>query len=105
MISICIGRFGLTLLEAERTTWREYKILQKAYMIRRNEQTALNAQLAFFNQSVQATTGSKKNPKPKYPHLKDFYDEEDIFWDIFRDKKEIKKKNKKMSLADINRLI
>ena len=48
-------------------TFDEYLIRLEAFQLRtikRNEELAYQA---WLNQQVQATTGSSKNPKPKFP--------------------------------------
>lgn len=58
---------------------------------------------AWSNQAVQATKGSKENPKPKYSKFQDFYDHEKEFERIINgDKPEVRKS---LSLADRNRLL
>ncbi|WP_235031667.1 hypothetical protein [Pediococcus pentosaceus] len=60
--------------EIEKMTLVEYQLRMEAYQIsqvRLHENIALQA---FFNQMVQATTGSKKHPKPKYNSLEKLFD-------------------------------
>ncbi|MEE6727429.1 phage tail tape measure protein [Pediococcus acidilactici] len=45
--------------------------------MQKSEQRQNLALQAFFNQMVQATTGSDKNPKPKYKNLDDMYNLDD----------------------------
>lgn len=54
-------------------TYREYYIRLEAYYMQEAKQRQNLALQAFFNQMVQATTGSDKNPKPKYKNLDDMY--------------------------------
>lgn len=71
---------GLALLgfsnieDIKRMTLREYQLRLEAYQIRRvNEQESL-ATLAWQIQSVQATKGSSKHPKPVFEKFRDFFD-------------------------------
>lgn len=71
---------GLALLgfsnieDVKRMTLREYQLRLEAYQIRRvNEQENL-AILAWWIQSVQATKGSPKHPKPVFGEFQDFFD-------------------------------
>lgn len=58
----------------KRMTLREYQLRLEAYQIRRvNEQESL-ATLAWQIQSVQATKGSSKHPKPVFEKFRDFFD-------------------------------
>lgn len=55
-------------------TLREYQLRLEAYQIHRvNEQENL-AILAWWIQSVQATKGSPKHPKPVFGEFRDFFD-------------------------------
>ena len=54
-------------------TLPEYQLAMEAYAIKqtlRHEDIALQA---WFNQTVQATKGSDKHPKPRYQKFSDFY--------------------------------
>lgn len=71
---------GLALLgfsnieDVKRMTLREYQLRLEAYQIRRvNEQENL-AILAWWIQSVQATKGSPKHPKPVFGEFRDFFE-------------------------------
>ena len=55
-------------------TIAEYELRMEAYQLKRVEKLNFLATQAWFNQIVQATTGSPKNPKPKYKKLADLYD-------------------------------
>ena len=55
-----------SMREIEKMTLNEYLIRMEAFQlqtIKRNEELAYQA---WLNQQVQATTGSSKNPKPKF---------------------------------------
>lgn len=60
--------------EIEKMTLNEYLIRMEAFQlqtIKRNEELAYQA---WLNQQVQATTGSPKNPKPKFKKFDQFFD-------------------------------
>lgn len=59
--------------EIEKMTFDEYLIRLEAFQLRtikRNEELAYQA---WLNQQVQATTGSSKNPKPKFKKFEQFF--------------------------------
>lgn len=57
-------------------TLAEYELRMEAYSIKRIERQADLATQAWLSQQVQATTGSSKNPKPKYKRLTEFFDKQ-----------------------------
>ena len=64
----------VSMREIERMTFDEYLIRLEAFQLRtikRNEELAYQA---WLNQQVQATTGSSKNPKPKFRKFEQFFD-------------------------------
>ena len=64
----------VSMREIERMTFDEYLIRLEAFQLRtikRNEELAYQA---WLNQQVQATTGSSKNPKPKFRKFDQFFD-------------------------------
>lgn len=64
----------VSIREIERMTFDEYLIRLEAFQLRtikRNEELAYQA---WLNQQVQATTGSSKNPKPKFRKFDQFFD-------------------------------
>lgn len=64
----------VSIREIERMTFDEYLIRLEAFQLRtikRNEELAYQA---WLNQQVQATTGSSKNPKPKFRKFEQFFD-------------------------------
>lgn len=64
----------VSMREIERMTFDEYLIRLEAFQlktIKRNEELAYQA---WLNQQVQATTGSSKNPKPKFRKFEQFFD-------------------------------
>lgn len=91
----------MTLLEAKRCTLVDFEILQKAYAIKMTDETARDTRIAWFHQAVKATKG-KKDPKPKYRKLSEFYNAEEAFWKLFETEKETPKV---MTLADKNRIL
>lgn len=64
----------VSIREIEKMTFDEYLIRLEAFQLRtikRNEELAYQA---WLNQQVQATTGSSKNPKPKFRKFDQFFD-------------------------------
>ena len=64
----------VSMREIERMTFDEYLIRLEAFQLRtikRNEELAYQA---WLNQQVQSTTGSSKNPKPKFRKFDQFFD-------------------------------
>lgn len=64
----------VSMQEIEKMTFDEYLIRLEAFQLRtikRNEELAYQA---WLNQQVQATTGSSKNPKPKFRKFDQFFD-------------------------------
>ena len=70
-----LAYLGLVSMRAiEKMTFDEYLIRLEAFQLRtikRNEELAYQA---WLNQQVQATTGSSKNPKPKFRKFEQFFD-------------------------------
>lgn len=68
--------------EIEKMTLNEYLIRMEAFQlqtIKRNEELAYQA---WLNQQVQATTGSPKNPKPKFKEFRKFFDSEKMIDEV-----------------------
>ena len=71
---------GLALLgfsnieDIKRMTLREYQLRLEAYQIHRINEREDLASLAWQIQSVQATKGSSKHPKPAFEKFRDFFD-------------------------------
>ena len=64
----------VSMREIEKMTFDEYLIRLEAFQLRtikRNEELAYQA---WLKQQVQATTGSSKNPKPKFRKFEQFFD-------------------------------
>ena len=64
----------VSMRDIEKMTFDEYLIRLEAFQLRtikRNEELAYQA---WLNQQVQATTGSSKNPKPKFRKFEQFFD-------------------------------
>lgn len=55
-------------------TLREYQLRLEAYQIHRAYERENLAILAWWAQSVQATKGSPKHPKPVFEEFRDFFD-------------------------------
>lgn len=59
--------------EFESMTLSEYSLQTEAFYLRQVDDFERLHWQAFLNQAIQATTGSKKDPKPKYPTFESFY--------------------------------
>ena len=71
-----------SMREIEKMTLNEYLIRMEAFQlqtIKRNEELAYQA---WLNQQVQATTGSPKNPKPKFKEFWKFFDSEKMIDEV-----------------------
>lgn len=71
-----------SMREIEKMTLNEYLIRTEAFQlqtIKRNEELAYQA---WLNQQVQATTGSSKNPKPKFKEFRKFFDSEKLIDEV-----------------------
>lgn len=71
-----------SMREIEKMTLNEYLIRMEAFQlqtIKRNEELAYQA---WLNQQVQATTGSSKNPKPKFKEFRKFFDSEKMIDEV-----------------------
>ena len=71
-----------SMREIEKMTLNEYLIRMEAFQlqtIKRNEEIAYQA---WLNQQVQATTGSPKNPKPKFKEFRKFFDSEKMMDEV-----------------------
>lgn len=64
------------IAEINAMTLYEYQLRMEAYQLKRAERHEDIALQAWMNQTVQATRGNGKKPKPKYTKFKDFYDRE-----------------------------
>ena len=73
----CLAYLGFhNIKDIERMTLKEYYIRLEAYQMQQVKKQEDLAFQAWLNQAVQATTGSSKNPKPKYKNFKEFFDAE-----------------------------
>lgn len=63
-------------------TMREYYLRLEAYKLKQAEQLNNLAMQAWFNQTVKATKGSSKHPKPKYEKIDDFFDYQKAIDDV-----------------------
>src|SRR5699024_907003 len=68
--------------EIECMTLVEYQLGMEAYALKETYRREDMALQAWFNQTVQATKGSGKHPKPAYKNFSEFYDTEDYEDDI-----------------------
>ena len=59
--------------QIEEMTLPEYQLAMEAYAIKRTLKREDIAFQAWLNQTVQATKGSDKHPKPMYKKFNDFY--------------------------------
>jgi len=62
--------------EIECMTLVEYQLGMEAYALKETYRREDMALQAWFNQTVQATKGSGKHPKPAYKNFSEFYDTE-----------------------------
>lgn len=72
----------VSMQEIEKMTFNEYLIRLEAFQlktIKRNEELAYQA---WLNQQVQATTGSLKNPKPKFRKFDQFFDANEMIDEV-----------------------
>lgn len=60
--------------QIEEMTLPEYQLAMEAYAIKQTLKREDIAFQAWLNQTVQATKGSEKHPKPMYKEFKEFYD-------------------------------
>lgn len=75
MVVNCLRFFGLIdMYEIETMTISEYYTRLEAYQLKQVDIQKNLALQSWFNQTVQATTGSSKNPKPKYSTFEKFFD-------------------------------
>lgn len=65
------------MYEIETMTLPEYQLAMEAYTIKQALRREDIAMQAWFNQTVQATKGSDKHPKPRYKTFKEFYNTEE----------------------------
>lgn len=77
VLLICLSRLGFhSIRDIETMTLREYYLRLEAYQLHEIDVQEKIALQAFYNQSVQETTG-KKHPRPKYRKFKQFFDREE----------------------------
>ena len=73
----CLTRLGFSIAQMqqiEEMTLPEYQLAMEAYAIKQTLHREDIAFQAWLNQTVQATKGSDKHPKPMYKEFKQFYD-------------------------------
>lgn len=88
--------------EIEKMTFDEYLIRLEAFQLRtikRNEELAYQA---WLNQQVQATTGSSKNPKPKFKKFEQFFDTNKMIDEVRGNFEEDYKATKKQNVLRTN---
>ena len=81
-------------------TLPEYQLRWEAYLLSRVDTQENLALQAWFNQSVQATTG-KKHPKPKYKKFKQFFDRKKAETEIRENFEGGSKKRKTLTRGEI----
>ena len=72
----CLTRLGFSIAQMqqiEEMTLPDYQLAMEAYAIKRTLKREDIAFQAWLNQTVQATKGSDKHPKPMYKKFNDFY--------------------------------
>lgn len=92
----------VSMREIERMTFDEYLIRLEAFQLRtikRNEELAYQA---WLNQQVQATTGSSKNPKPKFRKFEQFFDTNKMIDEVRGNFEENYKSTKKQNTLRTN---
>ena len=105
IIAICMAKFGMSYVEAQRCTSRQFEIEMTAYRLRRQE-TELNNRLnAYYTMVVQSTKGSGKSTTMLFKDFNDFYDASEEFEEALRPKAKEAKVNKRLSMAEINRML
>lgn len=91
----------VSMQEIEKMTFNEYLIRLEAFQlktIKRNEELAYQA---WLNQQVQATTGSSKNPKPKFRKFDQFFDANEMIDEVRENfEPDYKAKSKQNTLQD-----
>ena len=88
--------------EIEKMTFDEYLIRLEAFQLRtikRNEELAYQA---WLNQQVQATTGSSKNPKPKFKKFEQFFNTNKMIDEVRENFEEDYKATKKQNALRTN---
>ena len=74
MLINALSKFGITdLKQISKMSFDEFFLRSEAYQIKTVEEQQNLAMQAWLNQAVQATTGSGKNPKPKYTKFDQFF--------------------------------
>ena len=100
-----MAKFGMSYVDAQRCTSRQFEIEMTAYRLRRQE-TELNNRLnAYYTMVVQSTKGSGKSTTMLYEDFNDFYDASDEFDEALRRNSKEAKVNKRLSMAEINRML
>lgn len=104
-----MGLFDVDLLTAKRMTPYEYKLRVLAFNVKRQKQIELTAIQAWLNNQAKATkkvgTGKFTKYKNVFKNFGEFYDSEKEFATIFNNSEDREKQAKKMSVAEMNRII
>ena len=104
-----MGLFDVDLLTAKRMTPYEYKLRILAFNVKRQKQIELTAIQAWLNNQAKATkkvgTGKFTKYKNVFKNFIEFYDSEKEFATIFNNSEDREKQAKKMSVAEMNRII
>lgn len=85
-------------------TLSEYQLRMEAYGLKRIEYDRRAMMTAFFTQVAKSTTGSIDNPRPKYEHFTDLFDEQAEI-DRVRGTYEDDYKPEKVQKPDINAIV
>ncbi len=79
MVVTALSSFNMNdLIEISKMSLYEYFLRLEAYQVKQVNMQENIALQAWLNQTVQATTGSKKNPKPKYTKFEEFFNSVDV---------------------------
>lgn len=104
MIAICIGWFGLSLLEAKRCTMKDFRIYLKAREIKKQSDREAMSFQAWQNRVIKSDKKIGKSYKPYFDKFSDFYDTRKEFAHIFNPPK-TKKKEEMTMLERLNMAI
>lgn len=102
-MAILIGRHNLTYEQAYRTTTEQFLLYQKAYEVKVEDNSYLQAIGAWYSQTVQATTGKGKNVKPKFKKFDEFYDHSKEFEKVFNEELRNEKIIRRSRMLEANR--
>lgn len=100
ILAVCIARFGMTLVEAERCSVRKFGILDLAHRLKTEEEVYHLNLLAWQSNQAGAV---KRNGKPVFRKFNEMYDYEKNFIRALRGESDTDKKQN--SIADTNMLL